>query len=152
MPKIEYKSAAKPSLYAYPPPMEEKKREEREKVTTAVLSIAARQKRRETSEKKKEEKMDVDEDVLKEAGAVKDEPMPDAKDAKDEKKEDKKDEKKDDKKDDKDKKRAMITTPLSTSGLFFFLFIYFHKQFKVKTFYKSLNLHQLLSLNKVLNK
>lgn len=130
MPKIEYKSAAKPSLYAYPPPMEEKKREEREKVTTAVLSIAARQKRRETSEKKKEEKMDVDEDVLKDAGTVKDEPMPDAKDDKDEKKEDKKDEKKDDKKDDKDKKRAMITTPLSTSGLF--VFCNFHKQFNAK--------------------
>lgn len=136
MPKIEYKSAAKPSLYAYPPPMEEKKREEREKVTTAVLSIAARQKRRETSEKKKEEKMDVDEDVLKEAGAVKDEPMPEAKD-KEEKKEDKKDEKKDDKKDDKDKKRAMITTPLSTSGLFNLNFLLKQK----KTFAQSLNLH-----------
>lgn len=63
MPKIEYKSAAKPSLYAYPPPMEEKKAEEREKVATAVLSIAARQKRRETIDKRDEEKMDIDEDV-----------------------------------------------------------------------------------------
>jgi 26S proteasome regulatory subunit N2 len=64
MPKIEFKSAARPSLYAYPPPLEEKKREEREKVTTAVLSIAARQKRRE-GEKKKDEggKMEVDEEV-----------------------------------------------------------------------------------------
>lgn len=62
MPKIEYKSAARPSLYAYPAPLEEKKREEREKVTTAVLSIAARQKRRE-GEKKKDDKMEVDEEV-----------------------------------------------------------------------------------------
>lgn len=62
MPKIDFKSSARPSLYAYPAPMEEKKREEREKVTTAVLSIAARQKRRE-GEKKKDEKMDVDDEV-----------------------------------------------------------------------------------------
>lgn len=64
MPKIEFKSSARPSLYAYPAPLEEKKREEREKVTTAVLSIAARQKRRE-GEKKKDDggKMEVDEEV-----------------------------------------------------------------------------------------
>jgi len=65
MPKMEVKSGAKPSLYAYPAPLEEKKREEREKVTTAVLSIAARQKRREGEKKKSttgEEKMDVDEE------------------------------------------------------------------------------------------
>ena len=67
MPKIEFKSSARPSLYAYPAPLEEKKREEREKVTTAVLSIAARQKRRE-GEKKKDEgsKMEVDEEVKEE--------------------------------------------------------------------------------------
>lgn len=71
MPKIDYRSAAKPSLYAYPAPLEEKKREEREKVITAVLSIAARQKRRETSEKKnKDEKMDVDEEVLKDSSGI----------------------------------------------------------------------------------
>uniref|UniRef100_A0A2M4A5L8 26S proteasome non-ATPase regulatory subunit 1 n=1 Tax=Anopheles triannulatus TaxID=58253 RepID=A0A2M4A5L8_9DIPT len=52
MPKIDFKSAARPSLYAYPAPLEEKKREEREKVTTAVLSIAARAKRREGDKKK----------------------------------------------------------------------------------------------------
>lgn len=62
MPKIEFKSAARPSLYAYPPPLEEKKREEREKVTTAILSIAARQKRRD-DKKKDDSKMDVDDDV-----------------------------------------------------------------------------------------
>lgn len=59
MPKLELKSNAKPSLYAYPAPMEEKKREEREKVTTAVLSIAARQKRRDHDKKHRDEKMDV---------------------------------------------------------------------------------------------
>lgn len=62
MPKIEFKSAARPSLYAYPAPLEEKKREEREKVTTAILSIAARQKRRD-DKKKDDSKMDVDEEV-----------------------------------------------------------------------------------------
>lgn len=72
MPAIEFKSAAKPSIYAYPPPLEEKKAEEREKVATAVLSIAARQKRRETADKRDDDKMDIDEDVkevLKEAKA-----------------------------------------------------------------------------------
>uniref|UniRef100_A0A8W7PML0 26S proteasome non-ATPase regulatory subunit 1 n=1 Tax=Anopheles coluzzii TaxID=1518534 RepID=A0A8W7PML0_ANOCL len=76
MPKIDFKSAARPSLYAYPAPLEEKKREEREKVTTAVLSIAARAKRREGDKKKEakdggakdggakeETKMEVDEDA-----------------------------------------------------------------------------------------
>lgn len=62
MPKIEFKSSARPSLYAYPAPLEEKKREEREKVTTAILSIAARQKRRD-DKKKEDSKMEVDEDV-----------------------------------------------------------------------------------------
>lgn len=92
MPKLEFKSNAKPSLYAYPAPMEEKKREEREKVTTAVLSIAARQKRRDHEKKQqKDEKMEVDED--------KDEKKTEDKKAEKEKTEDKKvDEKKDDKK------------------------------------------------------
>lgn len=63
IPKMELKSSAKPSLYAYPAPLEEKKSEEREKVATAVLSIAARQKRRENADKKDDDKMEVDEDV-----------------------------------------------------------------------------------------
>jgi len=68
---MEYRSAAKPSLYAYPAPLEEKKSEEREKVATAVLSIAARQKRRENADNKKEdEKMDVDEDSKEGTAAV----------------------------------------------------------------------------------
>lgn len=100
MPKIEIKSNAKPSLYAYPAPLEEKKREEREKVTTAVLSIAARQRRREHERKHKDEKMEVDEE-------------------KEEKKEDKKVEDKkaaastsaDDKKEKKDEKEEKKKEP-----------------------------------------
>lgn len=61
MPKMEFRSSAKPSTYAYPAPLEEKKREDREKVATAVLSIAARSKRKE-SDRKGETKMEVDEE------------------------------------------------------------------------------------------
>ena len=58
--KLDLKSNAKPSLYAYPPAIEEKKREEKEKVATAMLSVAARAKRREHDKKHKDpEKMDV---------------------------------------------------------------------------------------------
>ncbi|PSN34480.1 26S proteasome non-ATPase regulatory subunit 1 [Blattella germanica] len=59
MPKLDFRSNARPSLFAYPPPLEEKKREEREKVTTAVLSIAARARRRLPREA---DKMEVDEE------------------------------------------------------------------------------------------
>lgn len=82
MPKIQYQSNAKPSMYGYPPALEEKKEKEREKVSTAVLSITAKAKKKE-AEKKKDEKMDVDEPS-----------------------EEKKDEKKDKKKDEKDGKYA----------------------------------------------
>lgn len=126
MPKIELRSAARPSMYAYPAPIEEKKAEEREKVATAVLSIAARQKRRETSDKKDDDKMEVDEDVkevLKEAAskekpadkettAITAAPATDKKEKKDEKKatttaavkEDSKD-------DDKDKETVAAAKP-----------------------------------------
>lgn len=84
MPKIEFKSSAKPSMYAYPPALEEKKDKAKEKVETAVLSITAKQKKKDAEKKEKtEEKMDVDEEK------------------KDEKKEEKKDEKKEEKKDEK---------------------------------------------------
>ncbi|XP_057651046.1 26S proteasome non-ATPase regulatory subunit 1 [Diorhabda carinulata] len=100
MPKLDFKSNAKPSFYAYPAPMEEKKREEREKVTTAVLSIAARQRRRDHERKHRDEKMEVDEE--------KDDKKPTEKDDKEKKSEEKKDEKKEDDKekkvDDKEKK------------------------------------------------
>jgi hypothetical protein len=58
MPRIEFRSNARPSTFAYPPPLEEKKDKSKEKVETAVLSTTARQKRKE-AEKKKEEKMEV---------------------------------------------------------------------------------------------
>eukprot|EP00049_Salpingoeca_infusionum_P024811 m.17180 g.17180 ORF g.17180 m.17180 type:complete len:931 (-) comp7356_c0_seq1:1525-4317(-) len=52
MPKIDFISRAKPSMFAYPPKMEAPKSEDKGKVTTAVLSITskalARQKRRNT--------------------------------------------------------------------------------------------------------
>lgn len=60
MPKMEFRSNARPTLFAYPPPLEEKKREEREKVTTAVLSIAARARRREAERRLRDsDKMEV---------------------------------------------------------------------------------------------
>ncbi|XP_039955831.1 26S proteasome non-ATPase regulatory subunit 1 [Bactrocera tryoni] len=96
MPKMEFKSAAKPSLYAYPAPLEEKKSEEREKVATAVLSIAARQRRREIADKKEEDsKMEIDEDSK---DSKKDDKKMDV-DEKVEKKDDKK------KKEEKEKKK-----------------------------------------------
>lgn len=77
MPKLEYRSNAKPSVYAPPPLLEEKKREEKERVTAAVLSITARAKRREAAHSKSSQaaaaataavsadKMDVDEPAEK---------------------------------------------------------------------------------------
>lgn len=113
MPKMEYRSAAKPSLYAYPAPLEEKKSEEREKVATAVLSIAARQKRRENADKKEDEKMDVDEDSKESAaaGSKKDEEKSETAIKADDKpaeesKPKKKDDKEKKKEDDKDKEAS----------------------------------------------
>lgn len=122
MPKIELRSAARPSMYAYPAPIEEKKTEEREKVATAVLSIAARQKRRETSDKKDDDKMEVDEDVkdvLEKAASKEKETTATATTPTTEKKE-KKDEKKattsavvkeESKDDEKDKETVAATKP-----------------------------------------
>lgn len=77
MPKMDIKSNAKPSVYAYPAALEEKKREEREKVTTAVLSIAARARRREHERRQRDNatettsiKMEVDEDEKKSTSTV----------------------------------------------------------------------------------
>ncbi|KAJ8937188.1 hypothetical protein NQ314_012007 [Rhamnusium bicolor] len=107
MPKMELKSNAKPSLYAYPAPMEEKKREEREKVTTAVLSIAARQRRRDHERKHRDEKMEVDEEKDDKKSTDKEEKEKKS----DDKKEDKKtaEEKKADEKKTDDKKPSTST-------------------------------------------
>lgn len=61
MPKVEMKSNAKPSTFAYPPNLEEKKENKKDKVETAILSITAKQKKKEAEKKKEEEKMEVDE-------------------------------------------------------------------------------------------
>lgn len=66
IPKLEFKSSAKPSTFAYPPPIEAKKEREREKVSTAILSITAKAKKKEASKKDKQqgvEKMEVDDEV-----------------------------------------------------------------------------------------
>lgn len=65
IPKLDYRSGAKPSTYAYPPPVEAKKEREREKVSTAILSITAKAKKKEASKKDKQlgiEKMDIDDE------------------------------------------------------------------------------------------
>lgn len=73
IPKLDIKSGAKPSTYAYPPPIEAKKEREREKVSTAILSITAKAKKKEASKKDKQQgvdKMDVDDEPSSAASAV----------------------------------------------------------------------------------
>jgi len=102
MPVLQYRSNAKPSMYAYPPPLEEKKKEDKEKVATAVLSITAKHKKKEAEKNKKEggastkeEKMDVDDDKKDKK-----------KEESEKKKESTTEEKADAKKTDKDEKEA----------------------------------------------
>ncbi|XP_075535921.1 regulatory particle non-ATPase 2 [Dermacentor variabilis] len=84
MPRLQIRSGAKPSTFAYPPPLEEKKEREREKVTTAVLSITAKARRREAHSSGKEsptpvatpETMEVDEEPATNTAAVKKEEAP----------------------------------------------------------------------------
>jgi len=83
LPKIEIKSDAKPSKFAYPPMTEEKKGKEKEKVETAVLSITAKAKARQRAKKIKAEggsEMETDESTSKTSVStadvpVKEEPM-----------------------------------------------------------------------------
>lgn len=58
MPKIKFRSNARPSVYGYPEPLLPPKKEEKEKVSTAILSITAKAKARQKKEQK-EESMDV---------------------------------------------------------------------------------------------
>ncbi|CAH8500234.1 unnamed protein product [Dicrocoelium dendriticum] len=71
MPKMQFRSNAKPSTFAYPQPLQPEKEKKREKVETAILSITAKQRKKEADRKHKEqqqkskeapkeEKMDVD--------------------------------------------------------------------------------------------
>lgn len=65
IPKMEYRSGARPSMFSYPPPIEAKKEREREKISTAILSVTAKAKKKEASKKDKQhgvEKMDVDDE------------------------------------------------------------------------------------------
>jgi len=57
MPKLEFRSDAKPSTFAYPPALQEKKEKTAEKVESAILSITAKQKKKE--QQKAAEKMEV---------------------------------------------------------------------------------------------
>merc|ERR1719414_1412963 len=61
MPKLQIKSSAPPSHYAYPPATESTKKQEHEKVETAVLSTTAKAKAREKQKQQKGEgeKMDT---------------------------------------------------------------------------------------------
>lgn len=108
MPKLEIRSNAKPSTFAYPPPLEEKKDKNKEKVETAVLSITAKQKKKEAERKEKEEKMEVDEkkDESKET------PEPEKPPLKKEKSDaDKNEEKKDEKAEEKEKEEKKEPEP-----------------------------------------
>lgn len=58
MPKTEFRSNAKASMFAYPPALEEKKKEETEKVETAVLSITNKKKQGAASSGKKVRSID----------------------------------------------------------------------------------------------
>ncbi|XP_048588551.1 26S proteasome non-ATPase regulatory subunit 1 [Nematostella vectensis] len=65
MPKMQFRSNAKPSVYAYPEPLKPPKKEEKEKVTTAILSVTAKAKARAKKQESTEEKMDVEQEVTK---------------------------------------------------------------------------------------
>lgn len=58
MPKTQFTSNAKPSVYAYPEALQPPKKEEKEKVSTAILSITAKAKARQ--KKNQDDAMDVD--------------------------------------------------------------------------------------------
>merc|ERR1719450_584274 len=74
MPKIQFCSNAKPSVYAYPEALQPPKKEEKEKVSTAILSITAKSKARQ-KKANQDEAMDVDDksEVNKDAKSEKSE-------------------------------------------------------------------------------
>ncbi|XP_057301114.1 26S proteasome non-ATPase regulatory subunit 1-like [Hydractinia symbiolongicarpus] len=69
MPKIEFCSNAKPSVYAYPELLQPPKKEEKEKVSTAILSITAKAKARQ-KKANQEEAMEVDDKADKKDEAM----------------------------------------------------------------------------------
>jgi len=74
MPKMQFCSNAKPSVYAYPEALQPPKKEEKEKVSTAILSITAKAKAR-AKKTTSDEAMDVDDksEEKKEANSEKSE-------------------------------------------------------------------------------
>ncbi|VEL10889.1 unnamed protein product [Protopolystoma xenopodis] len=69
MPKMQFRSNAKPSTFAYPPPLQVEKEKKKEKVETAILSITAKHRKKQQllsarscpkddAAKSKEEKME----------------------------------------------------------------------------------------------
>jgi len=97
MPKIQFRSNAKPSVYAYPELLQPPKKEEKEKVSTAILSITA---------KKSKQKKDAKDDAMEvdDAKTTNKEEKNEASKEKDvdetEKVEDKKEDKKEEKKEE----------------------------------------------------
>ncbi|CAH8442986.1 unnamed protein product [Heterobilharzia americana] len=55
MPKMQFRSNAKPSIFAYPQPLQQEKEKKREKVETAILSITAKQRKKEADKKQHKE-------------------------------------------------------------------------------------------------
>nr|CAH8833646.1 unnamed protein product [Trichobilharzia regenti] len=55
MPKMQFRSNAKPSIFAYPQPLQQEKEKKREKVETAILSITAKQRKKEADRKQHKE-------------------------------------------------------------------------------------------------
>ncbi|CAH8821235.1 unnamed protein product [Trichobilharzia szidati] len=55
MPKMQFRSNAKPSVFAYPQPLQQEKEKKREKVETAILSITAKQRKKEADRKQHKE-------------------------------------------------------------------------------------------------
>lgn len=63
MPKLEIKSKARPSTFAYPEPIQIEKEKKKEEIETAVLNVTAKQQKRKETEKittTNSEQMEVD--------------------------------------------------------------------------------------------
>lgn len=107
MPKMKFKSSARPSAFGYPPLLEPPKEKEKEKVTTAILSTTAKkQAKSKTSTSAPSTPMEVDPP----APLEKKEEKADKTEKKDE---EKKDEKKDEKKEEVVKKEERKEEPKS---------------------------------------
>jgi len=93
MPKMQFRSCAKPSTYAYPPILEAPKEKEKEKVSTAILSTTAKKLAKSKSTSVSSMEVDIPEEKKDTGEEKKDKPKDAEKEKKDEKKEVKKEEK-----------------------------------------------------------